>query len=78
MPPHQPYYHYHQSFTIFIFSHQLSGACLTFSFKMDMSKFQNFGKNITSTLSPFAARTGQFMREQFGQADDKVSSSYTR
>lgn len=39
---------------------------------MDMSKFQNFGKNITSNFSPFAARTGQFMREQLGQAEDKT------
>ena len=40
---------------------------------MDMSKFQNFGKSITSTFSPFAARTGQFVREQLGQAEDKVN-----
>ncbi|KAI5788304.1 BAR domain-containing family protein [Geopyxis carbonaria] len=39
---------------------------------MDMSSFQNLGKNISSSFSPFAARTGQFMREQLGQADDKT------
>lgn len=40
---------------------------------MDISKLQNFGKSITSTFSPFAARTGQFVREQLGQAEDKVN-----
>jgi hypothetical protein len=44
---------------------------------MDMSKFQSFGKNISSSFSPFAARTGQFMREQLGQAEDKVHSPST-
>lgn len=39
---------------------------------MDMSRFQNIGTNITASFSPFAARTGQFVREQFGQAEDKV------
>jgi len=39
---------------------------------MDMSKFSNLGKNISSSFSPFAARTGQFMREQLGQAEDKT------
>jgi len=39
---------------------------------MDLSKFQNIGKNISTSFSPFAARTGQFMREQLGQADDKT------
>ncbi|CCX04316.1 BAR domain-containing family protein [Pyronema domesticum] len=42
---------------------------------MDMSKFQNFGKSISSSFSPFAARTGQFMREQLGQAEDKTQLS---
>jgi len=37
-----------------------------------MSKFSNLGKNISSSFSPFAARTGQFMREQLGQAEDKT------
>ncbi|TGZ81533.1 hypothetical protein EX30DRAFT_340795 [Ascodesmis nigricans] len=39
---------------------------------MDMSKFQNFGKNISSTFTPFANRTGQLLREQLGQAEDKT------
>ncbi|KAI5848809.1 BAR domain-containing family protein [Tricharina praecox] len=39
---------------------------------MDMSRFQNIGTNITASFSPFAARTGQFVREQFGQAEDKT------
>ncbi|KAF8536005.1 hypothetical protein BDD12DRAFT_918511 [Trichophaea hybrida] len=39
---------------------------------MDMSRFQNFGKTITSSITPFAARTTQFMRETLGQADDKT------
>ena len=37
-----------------------------------MDKVQAFGKNITSSFSPFAARTQQYVREQFGQANDKV------
>jgi hypothetical protein len=43
---------------------------------MDMSKLSNFGKNISSSFTPFAARTGQFMREQLGQAEDKVHSLF--
>ncbi|KAF8244793.1 hypothetical protein K440DRAFT_655791 [Wilcoxina mikolae CBS 423.85] len=39
---------------------------------MDMSRFQNLGKTITSSFTPFAARTSQFMRETLGQADDKT------
>ena len=42
---------------------------------MDMSRFQNLGTNMAATFSPFAARTGQFVREQFGQAEDKVGVS---
>ncbi|KAL9117952.1 MAG: hypothetical protein Q9187_005508 [Circinaria calcarea] len=38
-----------------------------------MDKLQAFGKNITGSFSPFAARTQQYVKEQFGQADDKVS-----
>ncbi|KAL9134266.1 MAG: hypothetical protein Q9175_004549 [Cornicularia normoerica] len=37
-----------------------------------MDKFQAFGKNITSSFSPFAARTQQYVREQLGTADDKT------
>ncbi|KAL8744327.1 MAG: hypothetical protein Q9190_003419 [Brigantiaea leucoxantha] len=37
-----------------------------------MDKVQAFGKNITSSFSPFAARTQQYVREQFGQANDKT------
>ncbi|KAL2049958.1 hypothetical protein ABVK25_009825 [Lepraria finkii] len=37
-----------------------------------MDKFQAFGKNITSTFSPFAARTQQYVKEQLGTADDKT------
>jgi len=39
---------------------------------MDMSAFQNFGKSISSSFQPFATRSGQFIREQLGQADDKT------
>lgn len=41
---------------------------------MDFSKIQGFGKNISSSFTPFATRTQQFMREQLGQADEKVFS----
>ncbi|KAI4277486.1 MAG: hypothetical protein L6R38_005429 [Xanthoria sp. 2 TBL-2021] len=37
-----------------------------------MDKFQAFGKNISSSFSPFAARTQQYVKEQFGQADEKT------
>lgn len=42
---------------------------------MDFTKgFSTFGKNISSTISPFASRTQQFVREQLGQVEDKVSA----
>ncbi|MCJ1225497.1 hypothetical protein MMC12_002146 [Toensbergia leucococca] len=37
-----------------------------------MDKFQAFGKNITSSFTPFAARTQQYVKEQLGTADDKT------
>ncbi|KAI4286999.1 MAG: hypothetical protein L6R35_003745 [Caloplaca aegaea] len=37
-----------------------------------MDKFQAFGKNISSSFTPFAARTQQYVKEQFGQADEKT------
>lgn len=37
-----------------------------------MDKIQAFGKNITSSISPFAARTQQYVKEQLGNADDKT------
>lgn len=37
-----------------------------------MDKFQAFGKNISSSFSPFAARTQQYVKEQLGTADDKT------
>ncbi|ERF76693.1 hypothetical protein EPUS_02232 [Endocarpon pusillum Z07020] len=37
-----------------------------------MDKFQAFGKNISASFSPFAARTQQFVKEQLGQADEKT------
>ncbi|EWC46300.1 hypothetical protein DRE_04471 [Drechslerella stenobrocha 248] len=44
-----------------------------------MDALNNFGKNVSSTfstsISPFAARTQQFVKEQLGQADDKVSEA---
>ncbi|KAF3934980.1 Endophilin-A2 [Dactylella cylindrospora] len=44
-----------------------------------MDTLQNFGKNVSNTFTtsftPFAARTQQFVKEQLGQADDKVSSA---
>ncbi|KAJ6263395.1 Endophilin-A2 [Drechslerella dactyloides] len=44
-----------------------------------MDTLQNFGKNVSNTFStnftPFAARTQQFVKEQLGQADDKVSEA---
>jgi hypothetical protein len=42
---------------------------------MDFTKnFANFGKNISTSFTPFASRTQQFVREQLGQAEDKVSA----
>lgn len=42
---------------------------------MDFTKnFQNFGKSVTSSFTPFASRTQQFVREQLGQVEDKVSA----
>jgi len=37
-----------------------------------MDKVQAFGKNISATFTPFAARTQQYVREQLGQADEKT------
>ncbi|OCK86005.1 hypothetical protein K432DRAFT_412927 [Lepidopterella palustris CBS 459.81] len=37
-----------------------------------MDKFQAFGKNISATFTPFAARTQQYVKEQLGQAEDKT------
>ncbi|KAE8147454.1 hypothetical protein BDV25DRAFT_132079 [Aspergillus avenaceus] len=37
-----------------------------------MDKFQAFGKNISASFSPFAARTQQMIKEQLGQAEDKT------
>ncbi|KAF1982612.1 BAR domain protein [Aulographum hederae CBS 113979] len=37
-----------------------------------MDKFQAFGKNFKDNFNPFAARTGQYLREQLGQAEDKT------
>ncbi|GAB7357658.1 hypothetical protein MBLNU459_g0151t1 [Dothideomycetes sp. NU459] len=37
-----------------------------------MDKFQAFGKNISASFTPFAARTQQYVKEQFGQVDDKT------
>ncbi|KAK6334032.1 hypothetical protein TWF696_002540 [Orbilia brochopaga] len=41
-----------------------------------MDALQNFGKNVgntfTTSFTPFAARTQQFVKEQLGQADDKT------
>ncbi|KAL8824389.1 MAG: hypothetical protein Q9191_005087 [Dirinaria sp. TL-2023a] len=37
-----------------------------------MDKFQAFGKNLTGSIAPFAGRTQQYLKEQFGQADDKT------
>ncbi|KAE8387560.1 hypothetical protein BDV23DRAFT_174571 [Aspergillus alliaceus] len=40
--------------------------------KGTMDKFQAFGKNLSASFSPFAARTQQMIKEQLGQADDKT------
>ncbi|KAI9678309.1 MAG: hypothetical protein M1817_006255 [Caeruleum heppii] len=37
-----------------------------------MDKFQAFGKNISASISPFATRTQQYVKEQLGQAEDKT------
>ncbi|KAF2264016.1 meiotically up-regulated gene 64 protein [Lojkania enalia] len=37
-----------------------------------MDKFQAFGKNLSASFTPFAARTQQYVKEQLGQADDKT------
>ncbi|KAI9848872.1 MAG: hypothetical protein M1837_006388 [Sclerophora amabilis] len=37
-----------------------------------MDKVQAFGKNFTASFSPFATRTQQYVKEQFGQADEKT------
>ncbi|KAI9795102.1 MAG: hypothetical protein M1816_000124 [Peltula sp. TS41687] len=37
-----------------------------------MDKFQAFGKNISASFTPFAARTQQYVKEQLGQVDDKT------
>ncbi|KAF2684364.1 meiotically up-regulated gene 64 protein [Lentithecium fluviatile CBS 122367] len=37
-----------------------------------MDKFQAFGKNISASFTPFAARTQQFVKESLGQAEDKT------
>ena len=37
-----------------------------------MDKFQAFGKNISASFTPFAARTQQYVKEQLGAAEDKT------
>ncbi|KAI9892235.1 MAG: hypothetical protein M1814_001694 [Vezdaea aestivalis] len=37
-----------------------------------MDKVQAFGKTFTASFSPFATRTQQYVKEQFGQAEDKT------
>lgn len=37
-----------------------------------MDKVTAFGKGISSTFTPFAARTQQYVKEQLGQADEKT------
>ncbi|KAI5293940.1 hypothetical protein KEM52_004980 [Ascosphaera acerosa] len=37
-----------------------------------MDKFQSFGKNLSASFTPFAARTQQFVKEQLGQVEDKT------
>jgi len=39
-----------------------------------MDQIQSFGKKFTTSFSPFAARSQQYLKEQLGQADDKVSN----
>ena len=38
-----------------------------------MDKIQGFGKNFAANFTPFAARSQQYLKEQLGQADDKVT-----
>ncbi|KAJ5052005.1 uncharacterized protein L3040_001765 [Drepanopeziza brunnea f. sp. 'multigermtubi'] len=37
-----------------------------------MDKVSAFGKNISASFTPFAARTQQYVKEQLGQAEDKT------
>ncbi|RKF58327.1 Protein GVP36 [Erysiphe neolycopersici] len=37
-----------------------------------MNKLSAFGKNVSASFSPFAARTQQYMKEQLGQVEDKT------
>ncbi|MCJ1307006.1 hypothetical protein MMC25_000651 [Agyrium rufum] len=37
-----------------------------------MDKFQAFGKNISASFTPFAARTQQYVKEQLGQAEERT------
>ncbi|KAK2732452.1 hypothetical protein FQN57_002637 [Myotisia sp. PD_48] len=37
-----------------------------------MDKFQAFGKNLSASFTPFAARTQQYVKEQLGTADEKT------
>ncbi|KAI9824084.1 MAG: hypothetical protein M1832_002152 [Thelocarpon impressellum] len=37
-----------------------------------MDKVSAFGKNITASISPFATRTQQYVKEQLGQAEEKT------
>ncbi|KAI9799522.1 MAG: hypothetical protein M1833_004044 [Piccolia ochrophora] len=37
-----------------------------------MDKVQAFGKNISASFSPFATRTQQYVKEQFGSVEDKT------
>ncbi|KAF4637277.1 hypothetical protein G7Y89_g806 [Cudoniella acicularis] len=39
---------------------------------MDFNKVSAFGKNISASFTPFAARTQQYVKEQLGQAEDKT------
>lgn len=39
-----------------------------------MDRIQGFGKNFAANFTPFAARSQQYLKEQLGQADDKVSN----
>lgn len=44
----------------------------------DLRGYQNWltSRISSATFTPFAARTQQYVKEQFGQADDKVSPIY--
>ncbi|KAE8309424.1 hypothetical protein BDV41DRAFT_567374 [Aspergillus transmontanensis] len=46
------------------------GNRIVLTYKMD--KVQAFGKNLSASFSPFAARTQQMIKEQLGQAEDKT------